>query len=988
MPRCLTQTLLLFCLLASGLPGRAQHLSWRNYSINEGLPSNDVFHLTQGRDGRLWVAGQQGICAFNGYEFHRPVDTSVAAGSPAFRPLADEQGRIWFFRLPLSFWFVENDTVRPWPHNPALAAWQNHFGYSSEYALDAEGNFWLATDGRGYRIVGADGREKPAPQLPDGSWCFTEINGRVLEATGRPAARGAPAVQTPDVYCLKGGERVGLGRFPLVDQGKGVPLRVWRLRNGDFLLCRLQNFYLVRDKQLVWYGRKDTYVEDVWEADDGAILMASLAEGATGLLRYPSRRHFERDVFENLLPGRELTSVLRDHEGGWWAATRDAGLFYCKNPRLDIYDRSCGLPADHVQRLTTDGSTVYAGFRPFDICAIPAAGGPPRSLPRPPGNSHKELTALRFDTLTGRLWCGADLCFWQNGRWTFSKKTPGLTDRPEESLSAQNIAADPNGQWWWVDYRYYFAAVDRRSGQVVQSVESAERLFSVTADGDGSLWITTLGGLRRWRAGQFQPLPFQHAALRFPARGVNLLPDRAGGGQVIRLRGGGLLICGANGRCVHLTTVEGLYSDVFSDLVVTPDGVIYACSNAGLNRLRYRAADGSWQVEGITVKHGLPSNQVNDVLLLGDELWVATDRGIARFREPPSPTSMPPPRLEYFRVNNRDTVFVGHIRLAHDQNNLLLRFFALHFRSGGHIPYRYRLLPNDTGFVYTQQREVSFAQLPPGRYNFEVQAQDEDGQWSESAHFRFEVCPPWWATGWFRLLAFAAFCALVGWFFQNRLRTLRREAAEREKIRDLEAAALRAQMNPHFIFNCLQAIQAFIARNDRDAAAGYLARFAKLVRLALHSSVDGRHTLAEEIAMLDHYLHLEQLRFQGKFAFELRVETGLDPEEITLPPLLVQPFVENALIHGLAGRQSAGRLEVVFARNDGRLQVTVTDNGDGVAESNTTGRIPGHHKSVGLLLTQKRLDLLGGSGFVRETLRDADGKPAGTRIRLDIGSGG
>jgi len=180
----------------------------------------------------------------------------------------------------------------------------------------------------------------------------------------------------------------------------------------------------------------------------------------------------------------------------------------------------------------------------------------------------------------------------------------------------------------------------------------------------------------------------------------------------------------------------------------------------------------------------------------------------------------------------------------------------------------------------------------------------------------------------------------------------------------------------------------FIVQNDRDAAATYLARFAKLVRLALHGSVDGRYSLAEEIAMLENYLYLEQLRFRGNFEFSIRTEVGLNLDEISLPPLLVQPFVENALIHGLQNRESGGLVEVVFASKGKLLQVTVSDNGQGFSEKNTLEKTA--HKSVGMMLTQKRLDLLTGSEkagsehFVRETVLDEKGIAVGAQVQILI----
>ena len=164
----------------------------------------------------------------------------------------------------------------------------------------------------------------------------------------------------------------------------------------------------------------------------------------------------------------------------------------------------------------------------------------------------------------------------------------------------------------------------------------------------------------------------------------------------------------------------------------------------GLNILSPQA-DGTWSNNIITIKHGLPSNQVNGVVLLGGDLWVATDKGIACFSKKPTPAPMSIPILEKFVVNNQRLIFSNKFQLKHDQNNITLKFFSLHFRSGGDIPYRYRLLGADPNFVYSHIREVNFSNLAPGSYSFEVQAQNEDAQWSGSAIWSFTINPPWWA---------------------------------------------------------------------------------------------------------------------------------------------------------------------------------------------------------------------------------------------------
>ncbi|MBK6996995.1 MAG: histidine kinase [Lewinellaceae bacterium] len=995
MPQFSKNTLfaLLTALLLFHVVLNAQHPSWQNFTTRDGLPSNEIYGMLQDSRGLLWFSTDQGICHFNGYEFIRPVDTSAARAGSTFQIVEDALGRIWFMHLDGTLSIIENDTVRLWKYNHLLKSFLHKYRTTNRFAIEKDGVVWIPSLKYGFLIVRPDGTQKIIPELGRPSDIFSEIDGQFIMAS-EETKDGIGELnfmqrtnQTREIIQWQNGKALSMGRFP-ADLKKvyiAEGFKIWRFKNGDIIGRYLQTYYLIRNHVLIWHGQKQGCAIALFEDSDGSILMTVPDGKNQGLLRFQSIAHFQRDEFENILPGQSASVALRDQEGGWWISTNGEGVFYCNNPALNLLDTNYGLPTAEVKALASDGrKRMYAGLRGLDIALFQQGKGRPTLLPPPP---IYEMQALRFDTLSGRLWCSNSLCFLKKGHWIFAtnsiKRKHGRL-----YINAKKITSDPTGTHWLASSTYGFFSIDPKTGVAVPNNTSAPvRSFSVTPDYDGNLWVTINEGLRLWRNGGYELPPFHHPAMRFPARNMELLPSVAGGGMVIAFRGGGLLIRDKDGKFTHLTTREGLTSDVLSDLDITPDGRIYACSNAGLNILSPKS-DGSWRIETFTTKHGLPSNQVNDVAFLGDEIWIATDRGIARFRGKPNSAPMPSPILEKFVVNNRPSVFSENLQLPHDKNNLAIRFYSLHFRSGGDIPYRYRLLGADTAFVYTRTREVNFANLSQGRYTFKVQAQNEDGEWSESALWPFEIRPPWWATWWFRSLVGATLVVALYQFYKNRLRSIRREAAEREKIRDLETAALRAQMNPHFIFNCLQAIQSFIAQTDRDAAATYLARFAKLVRLALHGSVDGHHTLTDEIAMLDNYLHLEQLRFRGKFEFSVRATEGLDTAEISLPPLLVQPFVENALIHGLQGRESGGVVDVVFASKGNLLEVSVTDNGQGFLENNTSEKTA--HKSVGMMLTQKRLDLLMGGGnlesehFVRETVLDEKGTPIGARVQILI----
>jgi tetratricopeptide (TPR) repeat protein len=213
---------------------------------------------------------------------------------------------------------------------------------------------------------------------------------------------------------------------------------------------------------------------------------------------------------------------------------------------------------------------------------------------------------------------------------------------------------------------------------------------------------------------------------------------------------------------------------------------------------------------------------------------------------------------------------------------------------------------------------------------------------------------------------------------------LQRQAAE------LEMQALRAQMNPHFIFNCLSSINKFILKNESREASDYLTRFSRLIRMVLTNSQLSMIPLNDEIEMLRLYLDMERLRFNNSFNYNIIYANTIEPETIYIPPMLLQPFCENAIWHGLMHKEGQGRLDIVMSIHDEQLQCTITDNGIGRTKAAELKSKSGEkQKSFGLKITTERLALFNNEKTVRtfynsEDVLDTDGNIAGTEITLHI----
>jgi PAS domain S-box-containing protein len=210
-----------------------------------------------------------------------------------------------------------------------------------------------------------------------------------------------------------------------------------------------------------------------------------------------------------------------------------------------------------------------------------------------------------------------------------------------------------------------------------------------------------------------------------------------------------------------------------------------------------------------------------------------------------------------------------------------------------------------------------------------------------------------------------------------------------QKAEEMKQIALRAAMNPHFLFNALNSIQFFITHNDRTNAINYLSKFSKLVRGILNSSMNKTTRLSVELELLRHYIEIEQIRFSHKFNFDIELQEDIDTEAIEVPSLLLQPFVENAILHGLYNKEIVGQLKILIRQETNTLTIFIEDNGIGREAANQlrTKNFPAH-QSNGILITKERMKLFDG-GSISSRIQDLydDGKPSGTRviIRMKVG---
>lgn len=329
------------------------------------------------------------------------------------------------------------------------------------------------------------------------------------------------------------------------------------------------------------------------------------------------------------------------------------------------------------------------------------------------------------------------------------------------------------------------------------------------------------------------------------------------------------------------------------------------------------------------------------------------------------------------------------VKLAYKQNFLTIEFALLNFSNLQQTNYYYRLDGVDKNWVSAAtKRFASYTNLEPGEYTFTVKA-DDGNNTSRPSSFKIIIKPPLWKSALFRLGCLVAAGFFVFWLFKRRIATIRTEAGMKQQIAETEMMALRAQMNPHFIFNCLNSIDNLIQVDEKEKATLYLAKFAKLIRSILENSKNNVVPCWKDMETLKLYLELEELRCDNKFTYHINISDEILNGDYKVPPLVIQPFVENAIHHGLLNKIAPDKnLMINVSAVNNHIYYNIEDNGVGRAKAGEYKKINKPvYESMGMQITTDRINLFNqnkNSSVQITDLLDNNNQPCGTKVEVAL----
>ncbi len=918
----------------------AQNPSYINYDTKDGLPSSEVYDVEVDEKGQVWFSTDRGLCRYDGYTFKTFTTKDGLADNTNFEIFRDSKNRMWFNGFSGRLSVYENGKFFPFAGNELLLKkipgnWIGHFLEKNDNTL------YLSVD-RSNRVeileIGIDGSVKERDDNKDG------IEEEIETAIGTILS------VKKNGFSFKNNPQTNTDASPLPAIRKDS---IWYHYRGKTIGKSTSQ------KRLFQRYDFENFIGNIFLDEMNGLWVATyngLYYFINGDLTKKPKTYFE---------GYHVTSSTKDKEGNFWLTSLLNGVFFIPSFEVSL------LGADNKKNVNY---LSIGTLKEHIVISYPFLGG----IAVDSFANIKELSLtvnpnVQLSNITkhkGELNITGSKVKEVNGE----VEVTIIEDENQFSIGLDNgYFMEFTGRGYWVldrDNNEYFSSGEAK-------IEFQEKVMSAIQSSNGDVFLATIAGIYKVSNYEFNnPQPVLIEGKNSFGRTNDLAEDSYGNLWVATI-GRGLFYQSGN-NFFSVTTEDGLISDFVNRICLVNDTTIWLATNKGLSTFSYTMFSDSLhvsEVKSLTTADGLSSNFINDVDYWNNKIWLATNNGICYFSPEVVERSFPkvPVLINEFSVNDSSYDITSNLTFDFDQNNIFINFTGISFwKEEERKFYRYRLRLEDEfkPWFYTNEKNIRYNDLLPGQYTFEVAAQNKERQWSEEVtQISFKIKRHFTQTLWFNILVFLLLLMIVSFFYytQNRRARLRETQNHqlqeaRIKAREAELASLRNQMNPHFVYNSLNAIQNFIFKKESRKASRYLSKFSQLMRNSLEYTRLEYINLREEIAFLNDYLDLELMRFPNKFHTEINVAEEIDQSNLLIPSLLLQPVLENTIKHAFKEKseREQGVLIINIFQIDKKLHIVIKDNGLGlsmpeesVKQANST-----EHKPLGIEIIKNRIELL------------------------------
>jgi len=949
----------------------SQEHSFEKYSEDEGLASKDIYDLLVSGEGYLWLATDNGVAKYDGTTFTNYGVEDGLATNTVIKLYEDIFGRIWFLSYNGMLSYYKQGIVQPYEFNDSVIKYFSD-NYIGKIQVDTNRNLILSPRQGGKGVIDTNGnvftRAELVPIQVDSCYLFFEDRGNDHFITIQNEVPAACTKGNKLSYC-------GDSYYIKVDfTTRQFQRKYLKTAPQKYIVSFRNIIYVIQDHELINIKVFGDEIISIYQDLSGNIWISEKYDN--GVYMYDNEMLDGNP--QHFLKGYTVTRVLQDNEKNFWMSTEGGGVFF--TPGFDF--KRYTIPGDdrnlNVMALAISGNRMWFSTRDKDIYSANIRKG---NL----SNFRKVDIEEPFDWIKHIL-IDRDGYLWLSSTRNLRYDPAGFA-RPPDTIVNGNFLAKGKGDTIFCANKmlgiYYKKEL---VNLVTQEVE--RRIYSGFHQND-DFWLGTLYGLYVYRDSEFQYAGGISDALSDRINCINQIGDLL----VIGTASNGLAFVKKDSLINSLSMEQGLLDNGIKYLFVQDDTTLWVGTKKGLNKVIIRDKTNSLVIEGYGQGDGLPSNEISGIAMHDGYIWLATSSGLVSFDPQKIVPHLAPPSIHInsVQINGRDTILSDLYNLDHNQNDIRINFSGISFRHEGGARYRYMMSDYNDDLVDTKNNWASFPNLSPGDYTFYVNVGNVHGIWNEAPRtINFKIKKHYSQTTGFMILLVALSILAVYSITMIILKQRKIKDQARNELARMEQKIFRLQMNPHFVFNALLAIQGFMYQRNTQDAGRYLTSFAKLIRHTLYGSREESISLDKEIEAMKYYLELQRLRFNDNFEFFIDVGEDIVPESIQLPPLLIQPFLENAIEHGLQHKTEAGNLYLRVVRIGPSMHIEIEDDGIGRERSLENQKRKGKlHKSLGMDIVQSRISSLNkiiGKEITLEIidLKDDKQQPNGTLVRIVI----
>jgi hypothetical protein len=914
----------------------AQQYNYLNYNVENGLAGSTVYTTFQDNDGFMWFGTETGLSRFDGTHFKNYTNMDGLPDNEVFKIIEDNKGRKWiktYKQLPC---YIENNMIHselndsvfknliPLKKNIAVASEVIYNTYTKNIYIEIANQLFSFENNRFIKILNqADSSHGVA--------LFNYKNNTYVLAHD-------------SLFVINNAK---LNYLPL---DASLLLKAKYADRGDYLYCVSKNE--VRKLKLeynkfVCYAKREfkNSITSIAINNKDEILIPTEGDGF-----YLLNEKFETKAHLDKI--KNISSCSFDDEGNIWFSTLGSGIGKLKSIKNIFINSTNGLSSDEVYSLTNYGANKYiVGLGNGNLVKLVNGICTNININESPNVRYNRILKILY--LKNNFYIASDYGFYKcNESFTnFEKigKIGACKNLFFDSLTNRLYVCNSNDLFCYL----------HKTSELVP-LKIGMRSSTVAIVNNHIMLIGNLNGLYELniKNNEIKFLGDSFPQLRIR---INKIVANNKGVYYLATHGNGLIYFEPAKKIIKIinTKNSNLSSNICKNIFIDSKHNVWICTNVGLNKLLQ--TQHGFRFIHYSIANGLPDNDVTDVDVSNEMILAATAKGLA-FIENTGIEKYHNFKIKLLgiKINNNDTTLLPNLVLTHKQNNITLNYVGIDYKSDGLIEYEYQILPNKE-WIKTSNSFLNLNTLDVGTYTITIKATNKVGHaTSNNIKLIVQILPPWHKSIRFYILLGISVALLLASMIIYYIKRIRRKEQQKTEINkqfaQLELHALGAQMNPHFIFNALSSIQNFYAQNDEITANKYMVSFSKLIRQILDSSRKSNIRLSDEINIIENYLQLEKMRFKEKFDFEINVPQNLLAEEIYIPTMLIQPYAENAINHGLRPLTNRkGLLSINIIKHDDQLQISIVDNGIGIEF-----QVPKvtNHESIGMNVTQNRIELI------------------------------